>query len=320
MKNPNKVSMAVVMDPISQINRKKDSTFAMLLEAQRRQYTTYYVEPKSLWISNGKAMAAGAGVTVQDNSDHWYDLAPQQTLDLGKLDLVLMRKDPPFDMEYVADTYVLDRAQAEGALVVNKPAALRDINEKAAICGFPELTPPTLVARDHQVLREFVLAQDKAIVKPLDGMGGHSIFKVSADDPNLNVVLETVSNQGQNLIMAQGYVPQITEGDKRILMIEGEPVPYALARIPAADDFRGNLAKGGQGVAVELSEGDRAIASAVGPMLVERGVIFAGLDVIGDRLTEINVTSPTCIRELDAAYNLNIAGQLFDCLERKLKP
>ncbi len=319
MKNSKTLSMAVVMDPISQINRKKDSTFAMLLEAQRRQYTTFYVEPKSLWIDNGRAMAAGAAVTVHDNPDHWFDLASQQTVALGDLDLVLMRKDPPFDMEYVADTYVLDRAEAAGALVVNKPAALRDINEKAAICGFPELTPPTLVARDHQVLRDFVLAQEKAIVKPLDGMGGHSIFNVSADDPNLNVVLETVSNQGQNLIMAQGFVPQITEGDKRILMIDGEPVPYALARIPSAEDFRGNLAKGGRGVAVELSAADRAIASAVGPMLVERGVIFAGLDVIGDRLTEINVTSPTCIRELDAAYNLNIAGQLFDCLEKKLK-
>ncbi|MEM1092069.1 MAG: glutathione synthase [Pseudomonadota bacterium] len=312
------ISLAVVMDPISGINIKKDSTFAMLLEAQRRAYRTYYVEPRHLWVANGEAFARAARVTVEDNPDHWYDLAPQETIRLGDLDVVMMRKDPPFDMEYVADTYVLDRAERNGALVVNRPEALRNINEKAAICGFPELTPPTLVARDHQVLRDFVLEQGQAIVKPLDGMGGHQIFKVSAEDPNLNVVLETVGEMGRHLIMAQGFVPQITEGDKRILMIDGEPVPYALARIPSDQDFRGNLAKGGRGVAVPLDAGDRAVAEAVGPMLREEGVLFAGLDVIGDRLTEINVTSPTCIRELDAAHGLNIAGQLFDCMESHL--
>ncbi len=312
--------LAVVMDPISHINIKKDSTFAMLLEAQRREYLTYYIEPSTLWIESGRAFAAARSVRVKEDPANWYQLDEAKTLHLGEMDIVLMRKDPPFDMEYVADTYVLDRAEQAGALVVNRPSALRNINEKASICAFPELTPPTLVARDHQILRDFILKQKGAIVKPLDGMGGHSIFKVSADDPNLNVVLETVSDQGKHLIMVQGFVPQITEGDKRILMINGQPVPYALARIPSKDDFRGNLAKGGRGVAMELSAGDRAIADAVGPMLVDQGVLFAGLDVIGDRLTEINVTSPTCIRELDAAYNLNIAGQLFDCIESKLNP
>lgn len=312
------INLAVVMDPITQINVKKDSTFAMLLEAQRRGYVTYYVEPRNLWIDAGKACAWAQTISVEDNPQAWHTLGQTLQIDLGAMDVILMRKDPPFDMEYVADTYVLDRAEAAGALVVNRPSALRDINEKAAICAFPELTPATLVARDHAVLRDFVLQQGNAIVKPLDGMGGHSIFKVSADDPNLNVVLETVSNEGKHLIMAQGFVPQITEGDKRILMINGTPVPYALARIPAAGDFRGNLAKGGQGVAVPLGAADLAIAEAVAPYLVKRGVLFAGLDVIGDCLTEINVTSPTCIRELDAAHDLNIAGQLFDCIEGQL--
>ncbi|MEM9530631.1 MAG: glutathione synthase [Pseudomonadota bacterium] len=310
--------LAVVMDPIADINIKKDSTFAMLLEAQRRGYDVSYVEPEHLWIDAGVAYARAARVKVQDNPDHWYDLEPAERVRLGDFAIVLMRKDPPFDMEYVADTYVLDRAQEAGALVVNHPAALRNVNEKASICAFPELTPATLVARDHAVLREFVLKQGQAIIKPLDGMGGHSIFLVAADDPNLNVVLETVGDHGKHLIMAQGYVQEITEGDKRILLVDGVAVPYALARIPAADDFRGNLAKGGRGVAVPLSPADKKIAEAVADTLTAQGVLFAGLDVIGDRLTEINVTSPTCIRELDAAHGLNIAGQLFDCIEKRL--
>lgn len=312
------ITLGVVMDPIESINTKKDSTFAMLLEGQRRNYPLWYIQPRHLWVEAGRAFARAAPVSVRDDPDDWFELGPVETRALDELDVLLMRKDPPFDMEYVFDTYVLDAARRRGTLVVNRPSALRDINEKAAILEFPQFTPATVIARDHQVIRQFVIDQGEAVVKPLDGMGGFSIFRTSAKDPNLNVVIETVGQQGRSLIMAQGYVAQITEGDKRILLIDGQPVPFALARIPSDEDFRGNLAKGGRGVAVPLSDADRAICDVVGPWLKDRGVVFAGLDVIGDRLTEINVTSPTCIRELDAAHNLNIAGQLMDCIESKL--
>ncbi len=310
------ISLGVVMDPIGSINIKKDSTFAMLLEAQRRRYEVSYFEHERMWLEGGDGHARMRPVKVTDDPRGWFELGPEATRALVDLDVILMRKDPPFDMEYVFDTYILERAQAAGVLVVNRPAALRDINEKAAIAWFPELAPPTLIARDHRVLKDFVNAQGQAVVKPLDGMGGESIFKVARDDKNLNVVLETVGRRGRGLIMAQRFVPEITAGDKRILLVDGEPVPYALARVPAADDFRGNLAKGATSRAVELSDRDLEISAAVGPKLKDEGVIFAGLDVIGDYLTEINVTSPTCIRELDAAHGLNIAGQLFDAIEK----
>ncbi|MDJ0653085.1 MAG: glutathione synthase [Xanthomonadales bacterium] len=309
------LKIGVVMDPIQSINIKKDSTFAMLLEAQRRGHTLAYMEPGNLWVDQGDPWGHQRPLTVEDNPAGWFQLGDAVATPLAELDVILMRKDPPFDIEYVFDTYVLERAEQAGVLVVNRPAALRDINEKAYIAWFPDLTPQTLIARDRQVLKDFVHAQGDAVIKPLGGMGGESIFKVSSADSNLNVILETVSHDGRKLIMAQGYVQEITEGDKRVLIVNGEPIPYALARIPAADDFRGNLAKGGTGKAVPLSEADLAIASRVGPVLKEKGVLFAGIDVIGDRLTEINVTSPTCIRELDAAHDLNIAGQLFEVIE-----
>ncbi len=311
--------LGVVMDPIGAINIKKDSTFAMLLEAQRRGLPVSYMEQRDLWLEGALPHARMRPVTVADDPERWYQLGQEQSRPLTDLDVILMRKDPPFDMEYVFDTYILDRAEANGVKVINRPRALRNINEKAYIAWFPELTPPTVIARDHRVLREFVKAQGHAVVKPLDGMGGESIFKVSGSDPNLNVVLETVGRRGRALIMAQRFVPEITAGDKRILLVDGEPVPYALARIPAADDFRGNLAKGASSKAVPLSARDREIAACVGPVLRDQGVVFAGLDVIGEFLTEINVTSPTCIRELDAAHGLNIAGDLFDAIEASVR-
>ena len=267
---------------------------------------------------DGRAFGRMRPLSVRDDPSGWFELGQAEDQPLADLDVILMRKDPPFDMEYINDTYVLDRAEAEGVVVVNRPNSLRDANEKAFTAWFPECCPPTLMARDPARLREFVMEQEVAIVKPMDGMGGESIFIARADDKNLNVILETVGEHGHRLIMAQRYIPEISAGDKRILLIDGEAVPYALARLPSDDDFRGNLAKGGVGEGVELSERDHWICQQVGPELQRRGVIFAGLDVIGDYLTEINVTSPTCIRELDAIYGLHIAGQLFDAIESRL--
>ena len=307
--------LGIIMDPIESININKDSSFAMLLEAQARGYDIQYLQRSDLWLENGVAYGRLRPIKVKDDPTAWFELGESNVCALAELDVILIRKDPPFDMEYVHDTYVLEKAEADGALVINRPRALRDSNEKVYTAWFPQCTPATIIARDHKILRDFVMEQRCAVIKPLGGMGGESIFRVDHDDLNLNVILETVSRNGSALIMAQRYIPEITAGDKRILMINGEPVPYALARIPAADDFRGNLAKGGRGQGVALSDRDRWICEQVGPDLRARGIIFAGLDVIGDFLTEINVTSPTCIRELDALYGLNIAGQLFDCIE-----
>ena len=316
MSNP--IQTGVVMDPIAGINPKKDSTLAMMLEAQRRGHRLWYMEAGGLRLSDGIALAEMRPLEVWDDLSEWFTLGEPVTKRLSELDVVLMRKDPPFDMEYVADTYVLERAEMAGTLVVNRPNALRDANEKSFTAWFPQCCPATLIARDHEALRAFVLEHGRAVIKPLNGMGGASIFQVAADDPNLNVAIETVGDNGRCMIMAQEYIDEIVDGDKRILLIQGQPVPYALARIPAANDFRGNLARGGRGVGVELSERDQWICEQVGPELLARGVMFAGLDVIGDYLTEINVTSPTCIRELDAQYDMNIAGILFDRIEERL--
>lgn len=315
---PEACNTGVVMDPIAAINPKKDSTLAMLLEAQRRDHRLWYLERDHLELVDGQAWGVAHSLTVRNDLADWFELGEPQRQRLGDLDVLLMRKDPPVDMEFFADTVVLERAAMAGTLVVNRPDTLRDAGEKTFTAWFPQCCPPTLMSRDHRSLREFVLEQGRAVVKPLNAMGGTSIFQVADDDPNLNVVIETVSRDGDQMIMAQAYIEAITEGDKRILMIDGEPVPYALARIPSAEDFRGNLAKGGRGEGVELSQRDLWICEQVGPELKKRGVLFAGLDVIGDYLTEINVTSPTCIRELDALYDLNIAGQLFDCIEERL--
>ena len=307
--------LAVLMDPIQKLKIHKDSTFAMLLEAQRRGHEIHVLEQRDLGLRNGRAWLRTRQTRVKDDPHGWYEQGEPWIHDAGEFDWILMRKDPPFDSEYLYDTQILERAEAQGALVVNRPAALRDANEKLFTALFPQCCPPTLVSRLPADLRGFVEEHGASVAKVLDSMGGTSIFRVNLDDPNLNVIFETVTQDGTRAALIQRYIPEIVDGDKRILMIDGEPVPYALARIPRAGEFRGNLAKGGSGRGQPLSEWDRWICSEVGPELKRRGLLFVGLDVIGDYLTEVNVTSPTCIRELDAQFGINIAGMLFDRLE-----
>ena len=311
------LDVAVVMDPIGKIKIGKDSTFAMLLEARRRGHRLHYVLPGGLWLDGSRAMARLAPLEVRDDPSGWYTLGEAASRPLASVDVVLMRTDPPVDANYLHDTHILSVAQAEGVLVVNDPAGLRDLNEKLGALLFPQCCPPTRVSRDPAVLREFVAEHDQVVLKPLDGMGGRSIFRASAADPNLNVILETLTQGGRDLALAQRYLPELKDGDKRILLVDGEPIPYCLARIPQGSEFRGNLAAGGRGEGRPLTERDRWIAAQVGPELKRRGMIFVGLDVIGDYLTEVNVTSPTCIRELDAQFGLNIAGRLFEAIEAR---
>ncbi|MDH4125778.1 MAG: glutathione synthase [Gammaproteobacteria bacterium] len=310
--------LGMIMDPIESITPYKDSSLAMLLEAQRRAAEIHYFQQADLKLFKGKALGRSQRLTVRDDMHDWFELGASETILLGDLDVILMRKDPPFDMEYVYTTYILDRAALQGALVINRPQALRDMNEKAYTAWFPECTPVTLITRSMSEMRAFLHANDRIVVKPLDGMGGKSIFVVQKGDNNANVIFETLTNDGQRFAMAQVYVPEIKLGDKRILLVNGEPVPYALARIPSADDNRGNLVMGAKGVGQPLSAADRAICDRVGPVLRDQGVLFAGIDVIGDYLTEVNVTSPTGIRELDKQFELNIAGLLFDAIESQL--
>jgi glutathione synthase len=317
------LSVGVLMDPIAAIKTAKDTSFAMLLEAQRRGHALHYFEQGDLALRDGVAWARCAPLRVRDDTQHWFTLAPAQWRELQGLDVVLMRKDPPVDAQFIYDSMVLEAAQRAGVLVVNDPRALRDCNEKLFALQFPQCIAPTLVSRDATELRRFVGEHGEAVLKPLDGMGGRGIFRVRAGDSNLNSMLETLlagdgHGHGRQLTIAQKFIPQISAGDKRILVVDGEPVPYALARIPQGDEFRGNLAAGGRGEGVVLSERDRWIVSQVAPELRRRGLLFVGLDVIGDYLTEINVTSPTCVRELDAQFGLNIAGQLFDIIEQRI--
>jgi len=309
------LKVGIVMDPIEYITPYKDSSLAMLLEAERRNAEIHYFQQKDLKLLAGKALGQSQRVHVKDDDAAWFVLGPREEVELGDLDAILMRKDQPFDMEYVYTTYILDRAREAGALIVNHPQALRDMNEKAYTAWFPECTPVTLITRSIAEMKAFLLEHDRVVVKPLDGMGGHSIFVVQQGDNNANVIFETLTDYGQRFAMAQVFIPEISEGDKRILLINGEPVPYALARIPSDDDYRGNLVMGAKGVGQELSSADRAICEQVGPVLRNSGVLFAGIDVIGDYLTEVNVTSPTGIRELDRHFDLNIAGELFDAIE-----
>ena len=309
------LDVVVVMDPIGSIRIAKDSTFAMLLEAQRRGHRLHYVLPGGLTLRDGIAQARIAPLQVADDPQHWHELGAASQRALAATDLVLMRKDPPVDADYLHDTQILGIAQRQGARVVNDPQGLRDFNEKLAALLFPQCCPPSLVSRDAAALKSFVAEHGQAVLKPLDGMGGRSIFRADAGEANLNVILETLTHGGQHLALAQRYVPEISGGDKRILLIDGEPVDYCLARIPQGDDFRGNLAVGGRGEGRPLTERDRWIAAQVGPEMKRRGMRFVGLDVIGDWLTEVNVTSPTCIRELDAQFGINIAGMLFDAIE-----
>ncbi|WP_299797654.1 glutathione synthase [uncultured Shewanella sp.] len=313
------IKLGIVMDPISDINIKKDSSFAMLLAAQSRGYQLFYMEMQDLAMVNGEAMAKMRGLSVKNDPDSWFELGEVVDTPLSELDVVLMRKDPPFDTEFIYATYMLERAEEEGVLIVNKPQSLRDANEKLFTAWFPEFTPETMVTRDAERIREFYKQKGDIILKPLDGMGGTLIFRIKASDPNVGVIIETLTEYGQRYAMAQAFIPDITSGDKRILVVDGEPVPYSLARIPQKGETRGNLAAGGRGVAQSLSDSDWAIARAIGPELKKRGLIFVGLDVIGDKLTEINVTSPTCIKEIEAAFDVDITGMLMDAIEARLK-
>lgn len=313
------MKLGVVMDPIAGINIKKDTTFAMLLAASKNGWELYYMEQKDLFVEEHQARANVRILSVQDDKTNWYEFHQQSTVALSELDAVLMRKDPPFDIEYIYSTYILELAQKQGLLVVNDPRSLRDVNEKMFINHFPQCIAPTLVSRNHAQLLAFIRQQDEVVLKPLEGMGGKSVFKVKQGDTNTNVIIETLSAGHSRYIMAQKYLPEIAQGDKRILLIDGHPVDYALARIPMAGENRGNLAAGGTGKGMPLSERDRWICTQVGPELRRRGLLFVGLDVIGDYLTEINVTSPTCIRELDAIYKIDIAGQLMKTIESRVK-
>lgn len=310
--------LGVVMDPIGSINIKKDTTFAMLLEAQSRGWELFYMEQQDLYLLNGTAKATFKPLTVQRDSNSWFELG--ETIDdvMSEMDAILMRVDPPFNMNFVYTTYVLEQAEADGVLVVNNPQSLRDANEKLFTAWFPECCSPTLVTSQMQRIKDFLIEHEDVIVKPLDGMGGASIFRLKKADHNLGVVLETMTNHGKELTMVQRYLPEIKQGDKRILIINGKPVPYGLARIPAKGETRGNLAAGGSGEGRELTEREYWLCEQIGPKLVEKGLFFVGLDVIGDYVTEINVTSPTCVQELDNLYSLNISALLMDCIEEQL--
>lgn len=313
------IKLGIVMDPISSINIKKDSSFAMLQEAQKRGWELHYMEMNDLYLQTGEARAKTRTLSVQYDYESWFDFKSEQDIALDALDVILMRKDPPFDTEFIYATYILERAEAKGTLIVNKPQSLRDCNEKLFTAWFPEVTPATLVTRSKDLIRQFYDKHGDIILKPLDGMGGSSIFRVKQGDPNLSVIIETLTHLGSQYCMAQNFLPQIVDGDKRVLVVDGEPVPYCLARIPKQGETRGNLAAGGRGEARPLSESDWRIARSVAPVLKEKGLIFVGLDIIGDRLTEINVTSPTCIREIEAAFpDVSITGMLMDAIERRI--
>ena len=312
------LSVGVIMDPIGSITPHKDSSLAMLLEAARRGYALRYFEQRDLVLDSGEAVGDARRLRVHRAHDAWFELGSRGRMALGELDVILMRKDPPFDMEYIYTTYILERAELAGALIVNRPAALRNMNEKAYTAWFPEFAPPALVTRSLAMLRAFLDEHGRIVVKPLDGMGGRSIFVVHKGDNNANVVFETLTDNGGRFATAQRYIPEIEHGDKRILLIDGQPVPHALARIPPSGDNRGNLVMGATARIQPLSARDREIAEALGPVLRAAGVLFAGIDVIGDYLTEINVTSPTGIREIDRDRSSNIAATLFDAIEKRL--
>jgi glutathione synthase len=310
--------LGVVMDPIDSIKPQKDSTLAMLLAAQRRGWKIVYLTQSDLSVRDGVPLGRGRFLEVEDDATRWFAYGDAWSGPLERLDALLMRKDPPFDMEYIYSTYVLQLAENRGLLVVNRPSSLREINEKAYTAWFAHCTPPTLITRSRADLTSFIEEQSSVVLKPLDGMGGRSIFVINKGDPNTNVIIETLTHDGARYTMAQRYVPEIADGDKRVLLIDGEPVEYALARIPAPGESRGNLVMGARGEGRPLTERDRWLAGQVGPTLAEKGVLFAGLDVIGDYLTEINVTSPTGIRELDRQFGIDIAARLLDAVERRL--
>ncbi len=322
--NPDQIPMSqlrklgIVMDPIESIKPWKDSTFAMMLEAQARGWEIRYFRQKDVFFDNGVAMGRYQTLSLHDDRQHWFDIVEAGRCRLDQLDTILMRKDPPFDLEYVYSTYMLEQAEENGVLVVNRPASLRDCNEKLFTRVFPQCCVETVVSRDPEILREFIKQHRDVIIKPLDGMGGQSIFRLQIGDRNTNAIIETVSENGLSQTMVQRYIPEISEGDKRILLIDGVAVPYALARLPAEGENRGNIAAGASTRGQPLTPRDQWLCEQVGPELRRRGLLFVGLDVIGDYITEINVTSPTCIRELDDEFDLNISADLFQCIEQRL--
>ena len=311
-------SLGVIMDPIQSISFYKDSTLAILLAAQAQGFDLFYMEQSDLYIDNTGPKAQLRPLKVFNDATKWFELGDSRDAALEEMDVLLMRKDPPFDGEFIYSTYILEAAERRGSLVINRPQSLRDCNEKVFATEFPQCIPPLLVSRDQERLKDFLAEHQDVVYKPLDGMGGTSIFRVKEGDQNLNVILETVTQYGTETIMAQKFMPQITQGDKRILIVDGEIIPFCLARIPTGSDFRGNLAAGGRGVVQPLSERDLWIAQQVAPTLKERGLIFVGLDVIGDYLTEINVTSPTCIREIDNAEGTQIGERLIKAISARL--
>lgn len=312
------LKLGVVMDPIQTIKAKKDTTLAMLLEAQQRGFEIHYMEQKDLYLRDGKVFAQSKLLRVYNDLTHWFEFMGERIQPLHELDVVLMRKDPPFDVEYFFTTYLLENAEKEGCLVVNKPQSLRDANEKIFTSWFPQCCPETLVTREPKLLRDFLTEFNEIVIKPLGSMGGTSVFHVRKGDHNTNVIIETLTQNGTRYVMSQRFIPAVREGDKRIILIDGKPIPYGLLRVPAADDFRGNLAAGAEGRGMPLTARDYWICEQVGPSLREKGLWFVGLDVIGDYLTEINVTSPTGVRELDKIFNLNISAGLFDCIDKLL--
>ncbi|KZX73462.1 glutathione synthase [Oleiphilus sp. HI0009] len=312
------IKLGIVMDPITTVNTKKDSTYAMMLAADAKGWEIYYMEQKDLSLVQGEAYGSMQRIHLKQDPENWYALDNSVDSPLTQLDVLLMRKDPPVDSEFIYATYIAERAEQQGLLVVNKPQSLRDCNEKVFATAYPQCCPPVLISRNPKQLRAFVDEHQHVIFKPLDGMGGTSIFNVKAGDPNIGVILETLNNFGETQVMAQRYIPEISKGDKRILIIDGKPIDYALARIPSKGEHRGNLAAGGRGEAQPLTDRDRWIVSQIADDLKARGLLFVGIDVIGDYLTEINVTSPTCIQEINRAYDLDIAGDLMCVIEQKL--
>ena len=311
------MKLGVIMDPVAGIKVEKDTTLALLLAAQRREWEIYYMEMDDVYLIGNTARASARVMTVADDASDWYQLQQRTELELSDLDVILMRKDPPFNMEYIYMTYILEHAAARGTLVVNDPAALRNVNEKAFITQFPQCIAPTLISRNAQQIHAFLEQHGQVVLKPLDGMGGASVFRVDKEDSNRNVIVETLTRNSQSFIMAQQYLAAIEQGDKRILLVDGRPLEHALARIPKSGDIRGNLAAGGTGKGIDLSERDYWICEQVGPRLRSMGLVFVGLDVIGDYLTEINITSPTCVKELERLYDCDIAGKVMDCIAVK---
>lgn len=312
------IQLGVVMDDIASINYKKDSTLAMLWEAKQRGWDIWYLELQDIFLRDGIAYGTAKQLDVFHDDKKWFAFKQSKTLPLSALNVILMRKDPPFDEQYIYATYILEHAQDAGTLVVNHPQALRDANEKLFATWFPQCSPPAIVTKSQANLAAFWEEHHDIVCKPLNAMGGKSIFRLQNHDVNANVIFDTLTEGQSRYIMAQRFIPEIKAGDKRILMINGEPVPFVLARVPQGDDWRGNLAVGAKGVVQALSERERWICQQVGPELRKRGLYFVGLDVIGDYLTEINVTSPTCIREIDAGANINVAGILMDFVQSKL--